>query len=50
MPDPVRTLVVDTAGMNDKSWIDTGGHPHTVFRLTPDELLRIAAGRVVRVA
>ncbi len=23
------TLVVDTAGMNDKTWIDTGGHPHS---------------------
>lgn len=23
------TLVVDSAGFNDKTWIDTGGHPHT---------------------
>ncbi|HEY4365515.1 MAG TPA: hypothetical protein VGN17_31430 [Bryobacteraceae bacterium] len=23
------TLVVETAGMNDKTWIDTGGHPHS---------------------
>lgn len=23
------TLVVDTAGFNDKTWIDTGGHPHS---------------------
>ncbi len=23
------TLVVETSGFNDKSWIDTGGHPHT---------------------
>ena len=23
------TLVVETAGFNDKTWIDTGGHPHT---------------------
>jgi hypothetical protein len=23
------TLVVETAGQNDKTWLDTGGHPHT---------------------
>jgi hypothetical protein len=23
------TLVVDTAGFNDKSWLDAGGHPHS---------------------
>jgi hypothetical protein len=23
------TLVVDTAGFNDKSWLDVGGHPHS---------------------
>jgi hypothetical protein len=23
------TLVVDSEGFNDKTWIDTGGHPHT---------------------
>ena len=26
-----------------------GGHPHTVFRLTPDELVRLTGGRVVKV-
>jgi len=26
-----------------------GGHPHTVFRLTPDELIRLTGGRVVKV-
>jgi prolyl-tRNA editing enzyme YbaK/EbsC (Cys-tRNA(Pro) deacylase) len=25
------------------------GHPHTVFRLTPDELVRMTGGRVVKV-
>ena len=23
------TLVVDTVGLNDKSWLDSGGHPHS---------------------
>jgi hypothetical protein len=23
------TLVIETAGQNDRTWIDTGGHPHT---------------------
>jgi hypothetical protein len=23
------TLVVETSGFNDKTWIDTGGHPHS---------------------
>jgi hypothetical protein len=23
------TLVVDTGGFNDRSWLDAGGHPHT---------------------
>jgi hypothetical protein len=23
------TLVVDTAGFNDRTWLDTGGHPHS---------------------
>jgi prolyl-tRNA editing enzyme YbaK/EbsC (Cys-tRNA(Pro) deacylase) len=26
-----------------------GGHPHTVFRLTPEELVRMTRGRVVKV-
>jgi hypothetical protein len=23
------TLVIDTAGFNDKSWLDSAGHPHS---------------------
>ena len=48
-PAPLTTLVDEDLLTWDAIWA-AGGHPHTVFRLTPDELLRIAAGRVVRVA
>jgi prolyl-tRNA editing enzyme YbaK/EbsC (Cys-tRNA(Pro) deacylase) len=47
-PAPLTTLVDEDLLAWDAIWA-AGGHPHTVFRLTPDELLRIAAGRVVRV-
>ena len=48
-PAPLTTLVDEDLLTWDAIWA-AGGHPHTVFRLTPDELLRIAVGRVVRVA
>jgi len=47
-PAPLTTLVDEDLLAWDAIWA-AGGHPHTVFRLTPDELLRIADGRVVRV-
>jgi prolyl-tRNA editing enzyme YbaK/EbsC (Cys-tRNA(Pro) deacylase) len=47
-PAALTTLVDEDLLAWDAIWA-AGGHPHTVFRLTPDELLRIAAGRVVRV-
>jgi len=28
--DGDNTLVIDTAGMNDQSWLDKSGHPHSV--------------------
>jgi len=33
----------------DALWA-AAGHPHAVFRLTPDELLRLTGGQVVAVA
>ena len=40
------TLVIDTVGLNDKTWLDTAGHQHTDelhviehLRRTPDSIL-----------
>jgi prolyl-tRNA editing enzyme YbaK/EbsC (Cys-tRNA(Pro) deacylase) len=47
-PAPLTTLVDEDLLQWDVVWA-AGGHPHTVFRLTPGELARIAGGRVAPV-
>ena len=42
-PRPIRTLVDIALARYDVVWA-AGGHPHTVFPTTYDELLRITAG------
>jgi prolyl-tRNA editing enzyme YbaK/EbsC (Cys-tRNA(Pro) deacylase) len=44
-PAPLATLIDEDLMKWEAIWA-AGGHPHTVFRLTPDELRRIAGGRV----
>jgi len=43
---PAAILVDDELLAWPEIWA-AGGHPHTVFRLTPDELVRMTGGRVV---
>jgi prolyl-tRNA editing enzyme YbaK/EbsC (Cys-tRNA(Pro) deacylase) len=45
---PVRTLVDRDLFRHAEIWA-AAGHPHTVFRLTPDALLRLTGGAVVEV-
>jgi prolyl-tRNA editing enzyme YbaK/EbsC (Cys-tRNA(Pro) deacylase) len=45
---PAAVLVDDALFEWPEIWA-AGGHPHTVFRLTPDELVRMTGGRVVAV-
>jgi prolyl-tRNA editing enzyme YbaK/EbsC (Cys-tRNA(Pro) deacylase) len=45
---PAAVLVDDALTKWAEIWA-AGGHPHTVFRLTPDELVRMTGGRVVAV-
>lgn len=47
-PAPVRTLVDTWLGKHDVVWA-AGGHPHTVFPTTFDELVRITGGTPVDV-
>jgi len=47
-PAPLTTLIDEDLLAWDAIWA-AGGHPNTVFRLTPDELVRIAGGRIVAV-
>lgn len=42
-PRPIRTIVDVALARHDVVWA-AGGHPHTVFPTTYDELLRITAG------
>ncbi|HYJ77645.1 MAG TPA: YbaK/EbsC family protein [Actinomycetes bacterium] len=42
-PEPLRTLVDNDLAAFDEVWA-AGGHPHTVFPTTYDELLRITGG------
>jgi hypothetical protein len=40
------TLVVDTAGFNDKSWLDLMGHPHTEALHVVERFRRSDLGRM----
>jgi prolyl-tRNA editing enzyme YbaK/EbsC (Cys-tRNA(Pro) deacylase) len=46
---PLRTLVEESLAAYPELWA-AAGHPHTVFRLSYAELLRITAGRPVQAA
>jgi len=48
-PAPLNTLIDEHLLKWDCIWA-AAGHPHTVFPLTPSELVRITGGRVVTVA
>jgi prolyl-tRNA editing enzyme YbaK/EbsC (Cys-tRNA(Pro) deacylase) len=48
-PAPLTTLIDEDLLAWDAIWA-AGGHPNTVVRLTPEELRRIAGGRVVKVS
>jgi prolyl-tRNA editing enzyme YbaK/EbsC (Cys-tRNA(Pro) deacylase) len=48
-PAPLSTVIDEDLLRWDAIWA-AGGHPHTVFRLTPDELCRLAGGLVAAVA
>jgi prolyl-tRNA editing enzyme YbaK/EbsC (Cys-tRNA(Pro) deacylase) len=48
-PAPLTTLIDEHLLKWDRIWA-AAGHPHTVFPLTPSELVRITGGRVVAVA
>ncbi|MEV0616021.1 YbaK/EbsC family protein [Nonomuraea sp. NPDC050404] len=47
-PAPVRTLVDNWLGKHEVVWA-AGGHPHTIFPTTFDELVRITGGTPVDV-
>jgi hypothetical protein len=40
------TFVIETAGFNDKSWLDAGGTPHTEALRTTERLRRIDYGHM----
>jgi prolyl-tRNA editing enzyme YbaK/EbsC (Cys-tRNA(Pro) deacylase) len=46
---PIRTLIDRSLLGHAELWA-AAGHPHTVFRLTPDELVRITGGALAEVA
>jgi prolyl-tRNA editing enzyme YbaK/EbsC (Cys-tRNA(Pro) deacylase) len=48
-PEPLRTLVDTHLATYDEVWA-AGGHPHTVFPTTFDELVRITGGTAADVA
>ena len=47
-PSPIRTLVDTWLDKYDEIWA-AGGHPHTVFPTTYDELLRLTGGTAAEV-
>ncbi len=46
---PVVAVVDEALLEYDRIWA-AAGHPHAVFALTPDELVRMTGGRVARIA
>ena len=48
-PEPLTTLIDEHLLTWDRIWA-AAGHPHTVFPLRPQDLVRITGGRVVVVA
>jgi hypothetical protein len=40
------TLVVESLGFNDRSWLDFGGHPHTEALKLTERIKRISFGRL----
>jgi prolyl-tRNA editing enzyme YbaK/EbsC (Cys-tRNA(Pro) deacylase) len=46
---PPATILIDEALLEWPEIWAAAGHPHAVFRLTPDELTRMTGGRVVAV-
>ena len=42
------TLVVESSGFNDRTWLDFGGHPHTEALRTTERYRRTSFGRVER--
>jgi hypothetical protein len=40
------TLVVESNGFNDRSWLDMGGHPHTESLRTTERFHRLSIGRM----
>ena len=49
MPARDAAILVDEELLAWPAIWAAAGHPHTVFRLTPDELVRMTGGRVVKV-
>jgi len=41
-----ETFVIETAGFNDRSWLDAGGTPHTEALRTTERLRRIDTGHM----
>ena len=46
---PLRTFVEESLGAHSEIWA-AAGHPHTVFRLTYADLLRITGGTAIKAA
>ncbi len=40
------TLVVESSGFNDRTWIDTGGHPHSEALRVTERFLRRDFGHI----
>lgn len=40
------TLVVESSGFNERSWLDMGGHPHTEALRTTERFRRTSFGRI----